>query len=451
MAEKCQKHKLTTGHARSPSATSPYLLQVSGRLINSLKRTRSPERLGDFSPGKSRLQKKCRTFIENVGKLPQYGQSVMKVLTVFGTRPEAIKMAPLVRALAASPEIESRVCVTAQHRQMLDAVLHLFEIAPEHDLDIMAPAQPLSSIASRVLLGIEPVLREFQPDVVLVHGDTTTASAATLAAYYQKIPVGHVEAGLRTGDLLAPWPEEGNRRMIAALAKFHCAPTQQARENLLREGIAAEAIHVTGNTVIDALWLVIDRLKADEPLRESLAAQFSFLRPQARMVLITCHRRENFGAGLTRICAAIQALAERFPEVDFVYPVHPNPQVCGPVRGALGGIDNLHLIDPQDYLPFVYLMDRSHLLLTDSGGIQEEAPALGKPVLVMRDTTERPEALATGTVALVGTDTLAIIAAATRLLIDSPGLESGLSGETLYGDGRASERIVQVVQSLGIY
>jgi len=360
-------------------------------------------------------------------------------------------MAPLVKALAACPEIESRVCVTAQHRHLLDTVLELFQIEPDHDLDIMAPSQTLSAIASRILLGLEPVLREFQPDVVLVHGDTATASAATLAAYYQKIPVGHVEAGLRTGDLLAPWPEEGNRRVIAALARVHFAPTPQARDNLLREGIAADAIHVTGNTVIDALWLVIGRIRADECLRESLATQFSFLRPQARMTLITCHRRENFGAGLERICEAIRRLAARFPDVDFVYPVHPNPRVCEPVRGALGGIANLHLIEPQEYLPFVYLMDRSHLLLTDSGGIQEEAPALGKPVLVMRDMTERPEALSSGTVALVGTDTATIVELAARLLESSPAAGASARGASLYGDGRASEQIVQILQSLGTH
>jgi UDP-N-acetylglucosamine 2-epimerase (non-hydrolysing) len=270
-----------------------------------------------------------------------------------------------------------------------------------------------------------------------------------MAAYYQRIPVGHVEAGLRTGNLLAPWPEEGNRKVIAAVATVHFAPTEQARENLLREGIAPEAIHVTGNTVIDALRIVVDRLRADARLADSLAGQFPFLRADARLVVITCHRRENFQGGLDRICVAIRTLAERFPEVDFVFPVHPNPKVLGPVRAALQGIGNVHLIEPQDYLPFVYLMSRSSLLLTDSGGIQEEAPALGKPVLVMRDTTERPEALASGAVQLVGTDTVTIVESAARVLTGSLGPVVSSMVETPYGDGRASERITRILQSLG--
>jgi UDP-N-acetylglucosamine 2-epimerase (non-hydrolysing) len=372
----------------------------------------------------------------------------MRVLTVFGTRPEAIKMAPLVRKLAALPDMESRVCVTAQHRAMLDQVLEAFDIRPEHDLDIMAPGQSLTETCSRVLLGLEPILQEFHPDLVLVHGDTTSAAAATLAAYYQDIPVGHVEAGLRTGDLRAPWPEEGHRRLIASLAAVHFAPTEEARENLIREGIAPAAIHVTGNTVIDALHMVLDRLHNDSRLQESLVRRFSFLRARSRLVLITCHRREVFGAGLERICLAIRELAKRFAEVDFVYPVHPNPEVLGPVSTSLQEIANVHLVEPLDYLPFVHLMQRSCLLLTDSGGIQEEAPALGKPVVVLRDTTERPEALATGMVQLAGTDTAAIVQAAARLLALSPGGRP--TTKTPYGDGRASERIVQIVQSLGI-
>ncbi len=373
----------------------------------------------------------------------------MKVLTVFGTRPEAIKMAPVVGALASLTGVESRVCVTAQHREMLDQVLHLFGMQPDYDLGIMVPGQTLSATTSKVLLGLEPLLQQFGPDLVLVHGDTATASAAALAAYYQRIPVGHVEAGLRTGDLLAPWPEEGNRKVIAAVATVHFAPTEQARENLLREGIGPGAIHVTGNTVIDALRLVVDRLRTDSRLADSLAGQFPFLRADARLVVITCHRRENFQGGLDRVCAAIRTLAERFPEVDFVFPVHPNPKVREPVSATLQGIGNVHLIDPQDYLPFVYLMSRSSLLLTDSGGIQEEAPALGKPVLVMRDTTERPEALANGAVQLVGTDAVTIVESAARILAGSHSPVVSSMVETPYGDGRASERIVRILQSLG--
>jgi UDP-N-acetylglucosamine 2-epimerase (non-hydrolysing) len=373
----------------------------------------------------------------------------MKVLTVFGTRPEAIKMAPVVRTLAALTGIESRVCVTAQHREMLDQVLHLFAIQPDYDLGIMVPGQTISATTSKVLMGLEPLLQQFGPDLVLVHGDTATASAAAMAAYYQRIQVGHVEAGLRTGNLLAPWPEEGNRKVIAALTTVHFAPTEQARENLLREGIAPGAIHVTGNTVIDALRIVVEQLRTDARLADSLAGQFPFLRADARLVVITCHRRENFQGGLDRVCAAIRTLAERFPEVDFVFPVHPNPKVLGPVRAALQGIGNVHLIEPQDYLPFVYLMSMSSLLLTDSGGIQEEAPALGKPVLVMRDTTERPEALASGTVQLVGTDTVTIVESAARVLTDPPVSVVSSMVETPYGDGRASERIIRILQSLG--
>lgn len=374
----------------------------------------------------------------------------MKVLAVFGTRPEAIKMAPVVRAIGAVNGIESRVCVTAQHRAMLDQVLKVFEIHPDHDLDVMVPGQTLSETTGRILMRVDPVLLEFQPDIVLVHGDTTTAAAVTLASYYRRVRVGHVEAGLRTGDLESPWPEEGNRRMIAALATVHFAPTEQARGNLLREGIAPAAIHVTGNTVIDSLRLVSDRLRNDACLRESIVRRFAFLRSGTRLVLITCHRRENLPRGIERICAAIRDLSVRFVDVDFVYPVHPNPQIHGLVSASLHGIDNVHLTGPLDYLPFVHLMNRASLLLTDSGGVQEEATALGKPALVLRDTTERPESISTGTTRLVGTDTMAIVQAASCLLEGSDAV-GGPPAHTPYGDGRAGERIARIVQSLGIH
>jgi UDP-N-acetylglucosamine 2-epimerase (non-hydrolysing) len=370
---------------------------------------------------------------------------MMKVLTVFGTRPEAIKMAPLVKALERHEGIDAKVCVTAQHRQMLDQVLDLFEIRPDYDLNIMKPGQTLPGITSEILTRIEPVLKEYQPDLLLVHGDTSTTFATTLAAYYQQIGVGHVEAGLRTGNLYSPWPEEANRKLTGALASLHFAPTDESRHNLLREGIDADAIHVTGNTVIDALLLVKQRLDIDDALRTSLAAQFQFLRPEARLVLITGHRRENFGGGFERICSAIRDLAGHHPGVDFLYPVHLNPNVREPVNRILSGCSNVHLIEPQEYLPFVYLMNRSHVILTDSGGIQEEAPSLGKPVLVMRDTTERPEAVKAGTVKLVGTDHAAIVDAVSRLLTDSDEYVRMSFAHNPYGDGQACVRILNAV------
>jgi len=372
----------------------------------------------------------------------------MRVLTVFGTRPEAIKMAPLVKALADRDGIEARVCVTAQHRQMLDQVLELFAIRPDYDLDIMKPGQTLSGITSEILTRIEPLLKDWQPQLVLVHGDTSTTFATTLAAYYQQIAVGHVEAGLRTGNLYSPWPEEANRKLTGALARLHFAPTAQSRANLLREGVAEGSIHVTGNTVIDALLLVRQRLEADPALQRKLAGGFPFLREGARLVLVTGHRRENFGGGFERICAAIATLAGQYPDVDFVYPVHLNPNVREPVNRILQGRTNVHLIEPQDYLPFVYLMNRSHTILTDSGGIQEEAPSLGKPVLVMRDTTERPEAVEAGTVKLVGTDAAAIVESLGTLLQDRAAYERMSFAHNPYGDGKACQRIVDAVGAL---
>ena len=371
----------------------------------------------------------------------------MKILTVFGTRPEAIKMAPLVKLLAQQPDLDARVCVTAQHRQMLDQVLDLFEITPDYDLDIMKPGQTLSGITTEILTRIEPVLTEFRPDLVLVHGDTSTTFCTTLASFYQRIPVGHVEAGLRTGNLMSPWPEEANRKLTGAVAALHFAPTEQSRQNLLREGTDQQHVHVTGNTVIDALLWVKEKLERDAALAHTLRSRFPFLRDDARMVLITGHRRENFGGGFERICASIRALALDFPDADFVYPVHLNPNVREPVGRILQGLTNVHLIEPQDYLPFVYLMTRSHIILTDSGGIQEEAPSLGKPVLVMRDTTERPEAVAAGTVRLVGTDPDSIKSAVSTLLTDQQEYDRMSFAHNPYGDGTACQRIVNIINT----
>lgn len=371
----------------------------------------------------------------------------MKVLVVFGTRPEAIKMAPLILALASDPAFESRICVTAQHREMLDQVLRLFSIVPDYDLNIMQPDQGLTEITSRILIGIKPVLASFRPDIVLVHGDTTTTFAASLAAFYQHIPVGHVEAGLRTGNLFSPWPEEANRKLTGHLAMYHFSPTENARQNLLREGLPAERIFVTGNTVIDALFWVRDRVMHNESLRAALERRYEFLDPRKKLILVTGHRRESFGEGFERICSALAHIARTHPGVQVVYPVHLNPKVSEPVNRILSGIDNIKLIDPQDYLPFVYLMNQSYMILTDSGGIQEEAPSLGKPVLVMRETTERPEAVAAGTVLLVGTDPARIQAAVSRLLEDVDDYQTMSRAHNPYGDGQACQRIIAVLKN----
>lgn len=370
----------------------------------------------------------------------------MKVLTVFGTRPEAIKMAPLVKLLEQQEEIQSVVCVTAQHRQMLDQVMELFEIIPDHDLNIMKPGQTLAGITTEILNRIEAVLTDDKPDLILVHGDTSTTFATTLAAYYHRIPVGHVEAGLRTGNIYSPWPEEANRKLTGALAKLHFAPTDQSKANLLLENVDENTITVTGNTVIDALLWVKEKLETDIALTNSISERFPFLRDDAKLVLITGHRRENFGDGFVRICTAIKSLALRFPEVDFVYPVHLNPNVREPVGRILDDMSNVHLIEPLDYLPFVYLMTRSALILTDSGGIQEEAPSLGKPVLVMRDTTERPEAVAAGTVKLVGTDAERIEEEVAELLTDNDAYTLMSVAHNPYGDGKACLRIVDAIR-----
>lgn len=369
-----------------------------------------------------------------------------KILAVFGTRPEAIKMAPLIHRLQACDEFELRVCVTGQHRHMLDQVLRLFAIVPDFDLNVISPSQTLADITTRVLGGVHDVLDHFCPEAVLVHGDTTTTLAATFAAFYRNIAVGHVEAGLRTGDLKAPWPEEMNRRVTDVMASWHFAPTQQAQETLLREGVAPGRIRVTGNTGIDALLEIKQRLESDDVMQRELAAEYPFLDPSKRLILVTGHRRENFGAPFERLFTALRSLADRNPDTQIVYPVHLNPRVREPVQAILSGHPDIHLIEPQEYLPFVYLMSRACLIVTDSGGIQEEAPALGKPVLVTRETTERPEAVAAGTARLVGTDPDRLISAVEQLLGDPDEYACMSRAHNPFGDGRASERIVLALQ-----
>lgn len=371
---------------------------------------------------------------------------MLKVLSVFGTRPEAIKMAPLVNLLKSDDTIDSRVCVTGQHREMLDQVLRLFDITPEYDLAIMKAGQDLYDVATSILLNIKPVLRDFKPDIVLVHGDTSTTFAAALACYYEKIAVGHVEAGLRTGNIYSPWPEEANRKLTGAITTLHFAPTETSAQNLLRENILSTSIHITGNTVIDALHQVVSKIDRDTALSSDFAAKFPYGQNGRRLILVTGHRRESFGSGFENICAALKAIAEQFPEADVVYPVHLNPNVREPVYRLLSQTSNVHLIEPQDYLPFVYLMSRSYLVLTDSGGIQEEAPSLGKPVLVMRDTTERPEAVAAGTVKLVGTDTAKIVSEVSRLMTDQHYYDAMSFAHNPYGDGAACGRIVDSIK-----
>lgn len=372
---------------------------------------------------------------------------MMKVLSVFGTRPEAIKMAPVVMALAASADFEAKVCVTAQHREMLDQVLALFGIKPDFDLNIMKSGQTLTGITCSVLQGMEQVFGLWRPDIILVHGDTTTTMAACLAAYYAQIPVGHVEAGLRTGDKYAPWPEEINRHIAGVIADLHFAPTSRARDNLLRENVPEQNIYVTGNTVIDALLHVRDLLNSDSAHAEKMRMAFSWLEDDKKLILVTGHRRENFGEGFENICHAIAALAQR-PEAQIIYPVHMNPHVREPVERILSNIPNVHLIDPLDYPSFVYLMARSHFILTDSGGVQEEAPALGKPVLVMRECTERPEAVAVGTVRLTGTSYDKILSEAARLMDDAEAYASMAGAKNPYGDGTAARKIISALKNL---
>lgn len=369
-----------------------------------------------------------------------------KILIVFGTRPEAIKMAPLVKAFQNHPErFETKVCVTAQHREMLDQVLSLFDITPDYDLNIMKPGQDLYDITANVLLGMKAVLQEYKPDIVFVHGDTTTTFAASLAAFYQQIRIAHIEAGLRTGDIYSPWPEEANRQLTTQITAYHFAPTQTSEANLLKENVKKERIVVTGNTVIDALFLALDKIRTNPSLEQDIVAKLSSLfpfNPNKKMILVTGHRRENHGQGFINICTALKTLAENNPDIDIVYPVHLNPNVQKPVKAILGEIANVYLIEPLQYEGFIYLMNQSHFIITDSGGVQEEAPSLGKPVLVMRDTTERPEALEAGTVKLVGTDTVKIVAEA-QLLLDSDEAYNAMSkAHNPYGDGKACEKVI---------
>jgi UDP-N-acetylglucosamine 2-epimerase (non-hydrolysing) len=371
---------------------------------------------------------------------------MIKVLTVLGTRPEAIKMAPVVTTLAADDSFETRLCVTAQHRQMLDQVLEVFGIRADYDLDLMQPDQDLNDITSKVLLGMRGVYRDWKPDLILVHGDTTTTLATSLSAYYSQIQVGHVEAGLRTHNKYAPWPEEINRRLTGAISDIHFAPTQLAAANLRYEGIGEDNIHVTGNTVIDALLEVVGRIRGNKALLMGFSRRFDFLDASKRLILVTGHRRENFGAGFDNICLALGDIAAR-GDAQIVYPVHLNPNVQAPVHRLLGDRHDVHLIDPLDYLPFIYLMDRCDLIITDSGGVQEEAPSLGKPVLVMRETTERPEAVEAGTVKLVGTDRSNIVLEASRLLDDEEAYISMSQAHNPYGDGHAARRIREILRA----
>ncbi|MFO6423117.1 non-hydrolyzing UDP-N-acetylglucosamine 2-epimerase [Motilimonas sp. KMU-193] len=371
---------------------------------------------------------------------------MLKILSVFGTRPEAIKMAPLVNALNNEQGIDSRVCVTAQHREMLDQVLSLFNITPDYDLNIMSPGQTLTEITVNILTLLKPVLEDFKPDLVLVHGDTTTTFSTSLAAFYQQIAIGHVEAGLRTGNLYSPWPEEANRCLTGVLTNLHFAPTEQAKTHLVKENVVPATIEVTGNTVVDALLMVQEKLQADDSLRQQLASQFPMLDADKKLILVTGHRRESFGEGFENICLALAEIANSHPDTQVLYPMHLNPQVREPVQRILSGIENVLLIEPQEYLPFVYLMDRSYLILTDSGGIQEEAPSLGKPVLVMRNTTERPEAVIAGTVKLVGTDKQVIFNTVNELLTNQLEYQRMSHAHNPYGDGKASQRIINAIK-----
>jgi len=371
---------------------------------------------------------------------------IQKILIVFGTRPEAIKMAPLVKAFQSDfTHFETKVCVTAQHREMLDQVLDLFEITPDYDLNIMKPGQDLYDITANVLLGMKGVLSDYKPDIVFVHGDTTTTFAASLAAFYQQIKIAHIEAGLRTGDIYSPWPEEANRQLTTQITAYHFAPTTTSKANLLRENVNEKQISVTGNTVIDALFLALDKIKNTPALEQEIINKLTSLYPYSpnkKLILVTGHRRENHGQGFINICEALKTIAQNNPDIDIVYPVHLNPNVQKPVREILSNINNIYLIEPLQYETFLYLMNQSYFIITDSGGVQEEAPSLGKPVLVMRDTTERPEALEAGTVKLVGTDTAKIISEAQLLLDSNEAYQAMARAHNPYGDGKACERII---------
>lgn len=382
----------------------------------------------------------------------------MKVLIVFGTRPEAIKMAPLVKAFQKENKLyEIKVCVTAQHREMLDQVLELFEIVPDYDLNIMKHGQDLYDITSSVLFGIKKVLSEFIPDIVFVHGDTTTTFATSLASFYQKIRIAHVEAGLRTGDIYSPWPEELNRQLTTKISAYHFAPTEISRDNLLKEGISKNNIIVSGNTVIDALFFILEKIKSNSEFESRIATDIelkikndNFSIHNSKIILVTGHRRENFGDPFIRVCEALKTIAKQNPDIHIVYPVHLNPNVQKPVQGILSGIENIHLISPLQYESFIYLMDKSFFIITDSGGVQEEAPSLGKPVLVLRENTERPEAVNAGTVKLVGTDKIRIVKEATKLLNDNEVYSSMSTAQNPYGDGKSCQSIITFLNNIEI-
>lgn len=369
-----------------------------------------------------------------------------KILAVFGTRPEAIKLAPLIERLKQDSAFSLKICITAQHRQMLDHVLALFDIQADLDLDLMQADQDLTDLTCRILQSLQPILHREKPDLILIHGDTTTAFAAALAGFYQQIPIAHIEAGLRTHDLNSPFPEEANRQLISRLSQFHFAPTEQAKQNLLKEGIAPQQIWVTGNSVIDALFAALRKIRQNPPLAEQLAAGFPFLSEEKRLILVTSHRRENFGQALAQICQALAEISARYPDIQIVYPVHLNPNVREPVYRLLGNSPNIFLIEPQEYPAFIYLMDKAYLILTDSGGIQEEAPSLAKPVLVMRAISERPEGIQAGTVKVVGTGTAQIMAEIELLLNDSQAYQMMAQAKNPYGDGRAVQRILSILK-----
>ena len=370
-----------------------------------------------------------------------------KVLTVFGTRPEAIKMAPLIKMLGEDSRYKTRLCITAQHREMLDQVLDIFSIQPDYDLDIMKPGQTLSDLTSLVLTKMSSVIDDYSPDLILVHGDTSTTFAAALAGYYHQIPIGHVEAGLRTGDIYSPWPEEANRKLTAAITKYHFAPTETSKNNLLNENIDPNSIHVTGNTVIDALFLAKGMIDRDDKMKKEFKKEFNFINESKKLILVTGHRRESFGEGFLNICSSLKHIAQTNKDIQIVYPVHLNPNVQDPVKSILSDQENIFLINPLQYLPFIYLMDKSNIILTDSGGIQEEAPSLGKPVLVMRETTERPEAVDAGTVKLVGTNKNKITGEIDKLLNSEDIYNKMSKSHNPYGDGNASKRICNLIEN----
>ena len=376
---------------------------------------------------------------------------MIKILSVFGTRPEAIKMAPLVKALEADSRFDARICVTGQHRQMLDQVLEIFEITPHFDLNVMEPSQSLNTLTSKIILGMEKVFNDFKPDILLVHGDTTTTLSASIASFYHQIPIGHVEAGLRTGDLYSPWPEEANRRITGTISSLHFTPTNSSHSNLINDGVSPDKIFVTGNTVIDALFLAEKNINSNEALSNEIKNSLCFINDKKKLILVTGHRRESFGKGMENLCTALKKIAIENPSVQIVYPVHMNPNVIKPVKTLLSEVDNIFLIEPLEYLSFIYLMDKSYIIITDSGGIQEEAPSLGKPVLVTRDVTERPEAINAGTVKLVGTDTDMIYQSTQDLLHNKDLYESMSSAHNPYGDGNACSLICNILGNKNVY